>query len=174
MLKMAVFAPIPIAIVKTATSVKPGFRISVRKAYRRSLRINPVMSDNQPDLPDPPDLPNRPDPPDRPDLPDLPDPPDLLVSERLHRRDPRRPVRRNVARQQRDRAQNDHDPAERDRVGPSRLVQQRRQRPPEHQCEHHTGAKSDRRQAHRPSDNHPDDVRGFRAEGKPDPDLRRA
>jgi hypothetical protein len=30
-LKMVVLAPIPIPMVRTATAVKPGFRVSVRK-----------------------------------------------------------------------------------------------------------------------------------------------
>ena len=36
MLKIAVFAPMPIAIVSTAMTVKPGDRRSVRIAYLRS------------------------------------------------------------------------------------------------------------------------------------------
>src|SRR5436305_90302 len=39
-LKMAVFAPIPIASVRTATAVKPRLFRNVRKPYRRSCRIS--------------------------------------------------------------------------------------------------------------------------------------
>ena len=40
-LNIAEFAPIPNAIVNNATHVNPGFRISVRRLYRRSrIRVS--------------------------------------------------------------------------------------------------------------------------------------
>src|SRR5215469_8096882 len=38
-LKMAVFAPMPSASVRTVTAVKPGFFPSMRAAYRRSCQM---------------------------------------------------------------------------------------------------------------------------------------
>jgi len=41
-LKMAVFAPIPSARVRTATAVNPPFLCSMRKAYARLARAFPM------------------------------------------------------------------------------------------------------------------------------------
>src|SRR5262245_16585264 len=135
MLKIAVFAPTPMAIVRAATTVNPGDRLSVRTAYRRSWasidickyevrrtkrgrRISNFVLRTSTFL-------------------------QSLITQCLDGSDSRCSSRRQIAGQQCDGAEHHDDGGERERIGGSGGVQKARHRSTESERKHDAGEETD-------------------------------